>query len=457
MVKKSLKEKRHEARNYSIKEGVFATVRTSFGDRYIAPFAIAINTSSPLVAMLTSISGLLGPTTQLFSSKLLEKYTRKQIVTRAMLFESLMWLPLIAIAFLFYRGILVNSLPFLLLLSFGLYVILMNATSPAWFSWMGDIVDKKKRGRFFSKRNLILGFIAVVLAITASFFLDYAAARNWTMFGFMILFGLALMARLISRSLIKKQYEPKLKIEKSSYFSFWQFVKKAHKSNFGKFSIYRLFLTLTNTISTSLLAVYLLRNLSLKYSTYIIIILAGSVFSLVVMELLGKFADRYGNYEVIRISSILMPFLPILWILHPSPIYLVLVPAAVSGIAWAGYHLSEINFIYDNVSQQKRGIAVSYYNLFSGIGMFIGAGIGALLIKYLKVDFIVPIFAIFIMGAILRLFVVVIGLRKIREIRHTKKFKGIESIQDLISKEAKSTVHDEFHEITHIGKYLKVK
>ena len=219
MVKKSLKEKRHEARNYSIKEGVFATVRTSLGDRYIAPFAIAINTSSPLVAMLTSISGLLGPTTQLFSSKLLEKYTRKQIVTRAMLFESLMWLPLIAIAFLFYRGILVNSLPFLLLLSFGLYVILMNATSPAWFSWMGDIVDEKKRGRFFSKRNLILGFVAVVLAISASFFLDYAATRNWTMFGFIILFGLALIARLISRNLIKKQLKQLINVSQNIFLT----------------------------------------------------------------------------------------------------------------------------------------------------------------------------------------------------------------------------------------------
>ena len=66
-TKLSVKELRHQARRHSIKEGIFASAKGSFGDYYIAPFAIAINASNSLVALLSSVSGFLGPLTQIFS------------------------------------------------------------------------------------------------------------------------------------------------------------------------------------------------------------------------------------------------------------------------------------------------------------------------------------------------------------------------------------------------------
>jgi len=458
MVKeKGIKELKHQARRYSIKEGMFASAKGSFGDRFVSPFAIAINASSSLVALLSSITGLLGPLSQMWSSRLIEKYSRKKIILKAVFFESLMWLPLIAIAILFYKGILVNTLPLLLLLSFSIYIIIMNISSPIWFSWVGDIIDAKYRGRWFSKRNLIMGFVSVILAISASFFLDYFKKNNWTMFGFIILFSLALLSRLGSWKTFKKQYEPKIKLKKGYYFSFWDFIIKAPKNNFGKFTIFRALLHLANSISASLLAVYLLRHLEFNYSTYIIITLAIVVFSMVIMEIWGKFADKYGNYKTLEITTILIPTIPILWILSPSPIYLILIPSLISGISLAGFNLAAGNFIYDNVSQSKRGLAVSYYNLLGGIGIFIGAGIGALLIKILKTSFIEPLFLIFIIGAIARTIVVFFGIRRIREIRRIKKFRGPRDLENLLFKETKPTLAEEFHEITHIKKYLTLK
>jgi len=458
MVKKSSSyDLKKSARKASITEGIFASAKGSVGDRFIAPFAIAINTSSPMVALLTSISGLLGPLSQLSGSKAIEKKSRKKILLGAISLEALVWIPLIVLAFLFYKGIYVNTLPFLLLFFFALFTILANYGSPAWFSWMGDIVNKNKRGIFFSKRNLIVGFIAIVFSVSASFFLDYFEVRGWTMFGFMVLFGLAIVMELFRIKSFKEQYEPRIKLKKGYYFSFWKFLKNSPKNNFGKLSIYRFFLTLVTTIPASLIAVYLLRHLNLSYSTYIIILLAGTLTSLIIIELLGKFSDKYGNYRLIQLSSITMIFLPALWIANSNPFYLIFVPSTISGITWAAFHLAEGNFIYDNVSQSKRGLAVTYYNIFRGFGIFLGALIGAALIKYLTITFVAPIIFIFIIGSVLRFFVVVIGIRRVREIRHKEKFKGIRSISDLVLKEGKETIHEEVREIIHIGKYLKVK
>jgi len=460
MVKKDsakIKEKKYRARRYSIKEGIFASAKNSFGDRFISPFAIAINASSSLVALLSAISGVLSPLSQTFGSRLIEKYSRKKIMLRAVAFELIMWLPLIIIAFLFYKGILTDTLPFLLLLSLSIYIIVANIGHPAWFSWMGDIVNKKHRGRFFSKRNLITGFVSVVLALIASFFLDYFKENNWTMYGFMILFLLALIMEIFRWKSFKQQYEPKIKLKKGYYFSFWDFVIKAPKNNFGKFSIFRTVLSFTTSISAPLLVIYLLRNLNFSYSMYMIVILSGTFFSLIVLELWGKFADKYGNYKVISLTSILIPTIPLLWILFPSPIYLILVPSFISGISWAGFNLATGNFIYDNVSQQKRGLASSYFNMLNGVGIFLGAGLGALLIKVLSTSFIEPIVLIFIIGGVARMIAVFIFLPMIKEIKKTKKSTNSKAFKEIVLKKGVPTIHEEINEIVHIKKYLYLK
>jgi len=453
----SVKELKHQSRRYSIKEGIFAHIQGAFGGKYVSPFAIAINSSNSIVALLTAVSGLLGPLAQTLSSRLIEKYPRKKIILKAIFFEFLMWLPFVAIAILFYFNILVNFLPFLVLFSFSLYVIFGNIASPAWFSWMGDIVDEKYRGRWFSKRSLILGFVAGIFAILAAFLLNYFKSKNWTMFGFMILFSLAFITRLISWRILRKQYEPKIKLKKGYYFSFWDFLKKAPKTNFGKFAIFRVLLSFSVSISSSLLAIYLLRNLNFSYVTYMIIIFSASAFSLLVLNLWGVLADNYGNYRILVVTTIFIPIVPILWILSQNPIYMIFVPSLVSGVSWAGFNLAEGNFIYDNVSQQKRGLAVSYYNLLNGIGVFFGATLSAILIKFLTVSFIEPLFLIYIFGGIIRMIVVFWWIPKMNEIKKTKKFGSSKKFKNILFKQFKSSFAEEAHEIMSIKKYLRMK
>ncbi len=449
-----IKELKHQARRHSIKEGFFATIQSSVGSRYISPFAIAINASNSLVALFGSVAGLLGPLAQLFSSRLMERHTRKKIVLKAVFFEALMWIPFIAIGFLFFKGILLNLLPLLLILAFAIQLIAGNIAAPSWFSWIGDIVDGAYRGRWFAKRSLILGFVSIILAITSAFFLDYFKKNNLVMFGFMVLFALAIFGRLMSWRCFKTQYEPKIKLKKGYYFSFWDFLIKSPKTNFGRFSIFRCFLAFSTAVISPLIAVYLLRTLGFSYVIYMMVIMAAGFFSLLVLGLWGKLADKFGNYKVIVISSLLIPIIPILWILNKSPIYLVLIPSIVSGVAWAGFHLAAGNFIYDNVSQGKRGVAVSYYNLLLGIGTFLGAGLGAILIQYLNTSFIQPIVLIFIISGVLRMFTVIIGLPKMKETRKIKEFSGTSALKNLILKEAKPTLVEEVHQIMSIKDYI---
>lgn len=450
-----IKELKHKARRYSIKEGIFASGKSSFGDYFVSPFAIAINASNSTVAFMSSIAGILGPLSQTFSSRLIEKHSRKKIVTKAVLIESLMWLPFIAIAVLFYFNLLLNILPVFLLITFGFYVIVAHISGPAWFSWLGDIVDEKYRGRWFSKRNLIIGSVSVVLTIIGAFLLDLFKKQEIIMFGFISLFFLAMICRIVSWEIFKKQYEPKIKLKKSYYFTFSQFLLNAHKNNFGRFTIFRTLIALTYSIASPLFVVYLLRNLNLNYLTYMIVIMSGVIFSLIVIGLWGKLSDKYGNYRVLVLTSLIIPFVPILWIFSESVLYLIFVPVLLSGISWAGFNLAAGNFIYDNVSQEKRGLVVSYYNLIVGIGVFIGAGIGAILVKYLKTESISPLHLIFIISSVTSLIIVLAFITKIKEKRKVEKFDGKEALKNIIFREARTTLSEEVHQIMTMKEYLR--
>ncbi len=460
MVRKGSKKEeglKHKARRLSIKEGIFWATGLSFGRNYIPPFAIAINASNSIVALISSFVGLLGPLSQMFSSKLMEKQSRKKIMRTSRLFSTLVWLPIILIAILFHKGIVVEILPLALLLFFSLYIILGNLSFPPWFSWMGDLVDKKYRGRWFSKRNLIGGLISAVLAIVSAIFLDFFKDNGWLMFGFIIFFTLAILARFGSWSILKKVYEPKMKIKKESYFSFGDFLIKSPKTNFGKFTLFRSAVSFADYITTPLIAIYILRTLEFSYTYYMLIGFTWTIFSILFLNLWGKIADKYGNYKILCMASITIPIAPILWVLNPNPIYLAIIPPFISGMSWSAFNLATSNFVYDNVEKQKRGLAVSYFNMLNGVGIFLGAGLAAILLKYLKTSFIEPIIFIFFLGAIIRMIVMFFGIPHIREVRKTKRLHGIKELEEVIVRVIKPTRYEEAHEINSIKGYLEEK
>ena len=417
---------KEQSRNYSIKEGIFSTIKESVSGNYITPFAIAISSSNYMIGLLSSVPGLLGPISEWKSSRLISNHSRKKIVLTAVSFEILTWIPLILISLLYYYGIIVNILPLMLLIFFSLYVISANAGSPAWFSWIGDLVDENQRGRWFGKRIAIFGIITIISTISGAFLLDFLKTKNLTLFGFIILFLIALISRIISKYYLSKHYEPIIKIEKEHYFSFFTFIKKAPSNNFGRFAIFKALLNGATAIGGPFFIVYMLKDLQFSYLTMIIVQMSGTFFTLIFINLWGKFSDKYGNYEVLKITMIIIAACPITWIFSKSPLYLIFIPQLLNGIGWGGFNLAASNYIFDCVTPQKRGLALSYADLLNGIGIFIGGVIGTILVSSLKINFMNIFLFIFLISGICRLIIGLIMLPKIKEVRIKKKFNKSE-------------------------------
>ncbi|MEK6890679.1 MAG: MFS transporter, partial [Nanoarchaeota archaeon] len=412
-----IEKKLEKTRKLSIVEGSAASVSTGAGENYIPPYALALNANNAQIGLLSSFPGILGPLAQIFGSRLMEKYDRKKLIILFVSLQAASWLLFVVAGILFLKSFAPDLIIPFLITSYIINVVFGSFVSPSWFSMMGDIVPEKIRGRYFSKRNRIAGIVSIIATIVAAFWLDYTKNIDIAIIGFICLFIICSIGRFISAYYFTKHYVPKIKLEKGYYFSFFQFIKKAPTNNFGKFAIYVALINLTVSFAGPFFAVYMLKDLNFNYFWFTIVNISSGVFSILIMPLWGKFADKYGNRQLLKIGSLIVPFIPILWLFNTNPIYLILVPQLVSGLGWAAFNLGASNFIYDAVTVQRRGIILAYYSILNGIAVFIGAGLGGLTAQYLNISFMNVFLFIFLISGIARLLVVFLMLTKIKEVR----------------------------------------
>ncbi len=313
MNKKEEEKLKAKARKISIAEGSAHGVMEGFGYNYITPFALALGAGSAHIGFLSSIPSLLGSLSRLYSSRLIEKFSRKKILIASVMLQTLMWIPLIFLGVAYFFFGLDSAIASILLIGIYTLLIILGAFgTPAWNSWMRDLTEKRTDS-YFGKRNTIVGSVALVSMFIAAFILDGFGRK--TFFGFGIIFFIALLGRSISIFLFKKQYEPKIRLHKGYYFSFKDFVKHMSYNNFGKFVLFSGVISFAVAIASPFFSVYMLNHLDFNYKTYMFVILSSAVVSLVSMPFWGKLGDKYGEVKLIRICGFLIFLVPLLWFL----------------------------------------------------------------------------------------------------------------------------------------------
>ncbi len=439
-LKGDFEHKRKGSRKISIIEGSFNAVTDGAGSRYISPFALALGANSAQIGFLTSFPALIGNFFQIFSSRAMEKFSRKSIMVFATTLQSIFWLLVIIAGVLFY---FLNAGTFIsttyLIIIYTILTAISSFYAPVWSSWMKDLVDPDKSGGYFGMRSKIIGFVSLIAMLGGGFLLDHFKQTK-VFIGFFILFGICFFARLISSRLLRKKYEPELRIEKDHHFSLWQFIKKMRHNNFGRFVIASALMDFAINLAGPFFVVYMLNDLGFNYTTFTIVIISSIIGNFIFVPLWGKFADKYGNIKTLKITAILTPLVPLGWFVsfflfknHPAGLvpFLILVEL-YSGIIFAGYRLTQSNFIYDTVTREKMALCTSYFNFISSMGTFIGATLAGILASQVDVIFGISIFlAIFLVSGVLRLIFSIFYVRKVNEVRMVESFKFVD-VQDRV-------------------------
>ncbi|MFX0038772.1 MAG: MFS transporter [Promethearchaeota archaeon] len=417
-IEEKLKKKTMQV---SIAEGSFGVFSSVLADNYIVPFSLSINSSLFQIGLISSLGNLVSPIGQLIGSQKIENKSRKKIIISGILGQASMWPLFIIIALLYQINLLLPFLPWILIITFLLYMLFAGIMTPPWFSLMGDIVPENTRGRYFAKRNLITQSIGIVGIIVLSYMLDWFKVQDLVYYGFILLFIFGFTARLFSALLYTKHYYPPFFFETIDRVKASQFIKEIPKSNFGKFTLFISLLTLAQWIAKPFFSVYMLTYLNFDYSLFMTINLSSTLVGLLFFPILGRFSDKFGNVKLLRIGGIIIPFLPLFWIIYITPLQIFLGIQIFSGIGWTAFNLAASNFIYDNITTKKRGKFIAIYNSLIGLAIISGGLLGSTLISFIDISFMNSYHFIFLLSGILRILVVLVLLRKIKEVRVSTK------------------------------------
>ncbi len=396
---------------YSILDGSFWSVMFGFGEKYLSAFAVFLKASNAQLAMLTSLPLLVGSVLQLFSVRLIDFFkTKRRFVVVTCIVQAFVWIPILLA---FFMGKM--SVYFLILFSVVYWVSGM-ISAPAWNSWIGDLVEPNIRGTYFAKRNKIIGLVVLVSMVLGGVILDlFKDGTNWQYLGFVLIFMIALFARLVSAVFLNKQHEPAVEIREEDKFSFVDFVKKMRFRNYGMFVIFLTFMNFSVYISAPFFVAYMLYDLKLSYINYMIIISVAFVSRYISLPVWGSLSDSYGTKKILVLTSPLICILPVLWTFSTNIYYLIAVEL-YGGVVWAGFELSSFNFVLDTTTPQKRARCVSYYNVLNGIMVFLGAALGGLIVKYNQV-FWTKYYLVFIVSGISRSVISLLLLPRLKEAR----------------------------------------
>ncbi|MFX1345076.1 MAG: MFS transporter [Promethearchaeota archaeon] len=401
----------------SIYEGSFGVFSSVLGENSIVPFALSINSSPFQVGLLSSLGNLVAPLGQIIGSRRIEKKSRKAILILGVFGQFCIWPIFIIIALLFHFIVFQSGLSWILILSFLIYMLFAGIMTPPWISVMGDVVPNGYRGRYFAKRNLITQIIAITGTIILFFVLDWYNINNIVIYGFILIFFLGFITRLVSIFLFTKHYYPPFNFEVKDHIKFSQFLREIPKSNFGKFTLFICLLTFGQWIAKPFFSVYMLTQLHFNYALFMIINLSSTIIGLFTFPLLGKFSDKFGNVRLIQIGALIIPFLPFFWILYNTPLQIFFGIQILSGIGWTAFNLATANFIYDNTTSKMRGKYVALYNFLIGLAIIGGGLLGSFIVSFIQINFINSYHFIFLLSGIVRITVVIFLLRGIKEVR----------------------------------------
>jgi MFS family permease len=110
------------------------------------------------------------------------------------------------------------------------------------------------------------------------------------------------------------------------------------------------------------LNVYLVKNLGSSTALVGWVAAAGSLTAILTQGWLGRWVDRRGNIWVQGCLSLIIPFLPLAWMMATNG-WQVVVINAFGGILWAGHGLASFNLLLDMAPAEARAESYALFQI----------------------------------------------------------------------------------------------
>ncbi|MEE8392390.1 MAG: MFS transporter [Anaerolineae bacterium] len=356
--------------------GVFASASNSIVIAYLSLFVLALGATRAQIGLMSSLSSLSAALLLLPGASIVERWgRRKQIVVLNNGGVARIVLLLLALVPLAFSGSTAITIVIALAIIRSAFIYL---GVPAWTSLTADIVPLKWRGRYFSARNMGMGTVGMVM----TFLVGQLITRVGAPVGYQVALGVAFVTGMASTFSFARLEEESLAsttpqtTARSSRASLLRHLR-AHPE-FLFFCATAALWNFSLNVAGPFFNVYLVESLKASASVVGALSVLTPLAALPAQRLLGPLADRWGPRRVQAFTGLLIPLLPLGWVLTRSPWHVVPINLA-AGFLWAGYNLANFNLLLALTPEDRRPRYSALYQIVVMAGLAGGAALGGVI------------------------------------------------------------------------------
>ena len=394
----------------SVLDASFYSAMVGLTQNYISPFALAMKATTTQIGFLTGIPSFAQVLTQLVAPGLAEKVrSRKNLIVLGSFLHGLMWLPVLLIPYVFHSHQVAWLIAFVTLL-----VGFDSLGNAPWNNMMADIVPGAIQGRYFSVRNRVGSFVSFLLSFVAGGILQ--ALTGNIFLAFAVIFAGALFSRFASTYFLSQMDEPRVAVPKVKQPGLFKLSLTLGSTNIGKFILFNALMNVAVMFSSPFFSVYMLRDLQFNYLTFVIVNSASTLATLLFMPLWGKRVDKFGTIQVLKVTSLFVPMVPVMWLFSTNMYYLCFAQA-LGGFAWGGFALAFGIFLYYAAPPENRIRYIALSNTLMFGGAALGSLLGGIVAPHLPAVMGNKLLTIFLISGAARAVIVVLFIPGIHEMR----------------------------------------
>lgn len=348
------------------------------GGAVLTGWALALECSPATIAILGALP-FLAQLVQVPSAFLATRLGRKRVAVAAITIQRQIVLPLAILPFLPSPA----AGRVLLLAVAVIGAIAGVVANNAWVAWMGDLVPRAIRGRYFGGRTARCTLAGSLAALAAGIALDRARASHVTLAGLAALAVLSSIAGAITTVLMLRQHDP-TPPDAAARLDASAAARPFRDPAVRPFLLYQVAWNGAVGLAAGLFTLHMLQDMRLGFALVAAHGVATAAVRVIASPRWGRAIDRGGEGPVLVACSFGIAAVPLLWLSPPSMWFLPLILDPIAaGILWSGHALAAFALPLSVAPARERAFYLAAFSTVGGVAFAVAAAIGGALVTRL--------------------------------------------------------------------------
>lgn len=254
------------------------------------------------------------------------------------------------------------------------------ATGPAWNTWIGTLVPRRVRPRYFARRTRISQAAVLSGFLIGGLLLQTGAVVGRPLTAFAVLFLVACGCRSASAWFLAQHSEPVPVLRVVRQESRRVVLARMVRGNGGRLLCYIIMMQAAVYISGPYFSPYMLRELRLSYAEFVMLTASAFLAKILMLPLFGQFAHRFGARRLLWVGGLGIVPVAALWLISTSLPWLI-TAQLISGTVWAAYELATFLLFFDSIPEDERTSVLTLFNLANSAALVAGSLVGGAVLK----------------------------------------------------------------------------